>query len=346
MKKLYSLLMLLTMCVAFIGCSDDNDDATEQTLQVISSTPEFEVNGGTSTIEFSSAFPVTATSSAEWCTVTVNGNTATLTVSANPRIESRSAVITLTNGTNETAIPIYQKGIVLFDTTLEDNSEMVFGTEGGDISYQLKSDADIQFSGFNESWVTYTWENDVFTLHIQSLPDDIRYRTCNIQLSVEMHQLNFTVTQKNTNITGEWYCYADGGNTPYGTCLIEATETANRYKVTPTGSVYDAPYYITVRGTEVVINFGQILGPYPDNPAEYIVLCVWDQTNRTLTWSTTIEYVAPINFSEDGTHTILVFGDNGTWTDHNTEGFYYSITNNGQPTGTGWGVANIVWVSQ
>lgn len=347
MKKIYYLFVLLTMCTAFISCSDDNDDATKQTLQVISSAPEFEVNGGTGTIEIASTLPVTAMSSAEWCVVTVNGNIVNLTVSANPRMESRSAMVTLTNGADETMIPIYQNGLVLFDTTLEDNSEMVFGIEGGDISYQLKSDTDIQFSGFDESWITYTWENDLFTLHIKSLPNEMRYRTCNIQLAVEMHQLSFTVIQKNTNITGTWNCYINNGETPYGTCLVEATETANRYKVTPTGSAFDAPYYITVSGTNVIISFGQVLGPNPSNPSTNIVLCAFDNTNSRFTWSSNVQYIAPINFTEDGSKTILQFGDNNTWQDYTVEGFYYAIENNGSYDGSGiYSLINMVWISQ
>ena len=129
--------------------------------------------------------------------------------------------------------------------------------------------------------------------------------------------------------------------------MIEATETANRYKVTPTGSAYDAPYYITVRGTDVVVNFGQVLGPYPDNPAENIVLCAYDNTHGQLTWSTDVEYAAPISFSEDGSQTILRFADNGTWSGAIVEGYYYSITSGGTPTGSGlYALINMVWISQ
>ena len=159
--------------------------------------------------------------------------------------------------------------------------------------------------------------------------------------------MNYTITQMNRNITGTWNCYINGGATAYGTCLIEATETANRYKVTPTGSAYDAPYYITVRDTDVVVNFGQVLGPYPDNPAENIVLCAYDNTNGRLTWDTSVEYAAPISFSEDGSQTILRFGDNGSWSGYIVEGYYYSITSGGSPTGSGlYALINMVWISQ
>ena len=345
MKKLYSLLMLLTMCVAFIGCSDDNDDVTEQTLQVVSSDLNFDVNGGTGTIEFDSALPVTATSGAEWCTVAVNGNTVNVTVSVNPRMESRSTVVTLTNGADETQIPIYQEGDIL-DTTMT-QSNITFDIEGGEVSYRLISNWDIELTGFDESWVTYTLKNGTLTIRAEQLPENMKYRSCNVKLVTGIHTMNYTITQMNRDITGTWNCYINGGATAYGTCLIEATETANRYKVTPTGSAYDAPYYITVRGTDVVVNFGQVLGPYPDNPAENIVLCAYDNTHGQLTWSTDVEYAAPISFSEDGSQTILRFADNGTWSGAIVEGYYYSITSGGTPTGSGiYALINMVWISQ
>ena len=123
-------------------------------------------------------------------------------------------------------------------------------------------------------------------------------------------------------------------------------EEANHYKVTPTGSVYDAPYEITVRGTEVVINFGQVLGPYEKDPTENIVLCAYDRTNGRLTWGTSVEMVAPIEFTEDG-HIRLQWRDNGSWSGYVVEGFYYSITENGTATGSSIGSAvGLIWESK
>lgn len=343
MKKIYSILTLLIFSAVLVGCSEDNENTTEPSLKVINANLDFDVNGGTGIIEFFSVQPVTATSSAEWCTVEVSGNKVNVTVAINPRIESRSAMITIRSGNKETEIPVYQSGDILDTTLVEEN--ITFDLEGGETTYRLKSNWDIELSGF-EDWITYTLEEDMLTLRVDPLPDGKKYRSCSFRLVTGIHDLTYTVTQMDRNIAGEWNCYINGGKTAYGTCVIESTETANRYKVTPTGSAYDGPYYITVKSTNVIINFNQILGPYASNPNENVVLCAYDATG-TLTWDTSVEYAAPIAFSEDGNKIILKFGDNGTWSGYHVDGFYYSITSNGVPSGNGIAaIVDLVWESK
>lgn len=345
MKQIYSLFALLAFCLVFAtACSDDNEETAVQTLRVVSSNLEFENNGGTGTIEFTSTQPVTATSSADWCTATVQGNTVSVTVTENMRFESRSAMITLTNGVEETQVPVYQKGDIL-DTTMVE-SEYIFNAAGGDMSFRMLSNEEVTVTGADESWLTCTLENGTLTLHVEPFVNNMKYRTCDIRLSAGIHEKVYTITQMDTNLAGEWNCYKDNGKNSYGTCLIEAMEEANHYKVTPTGSVYDAPYEITVRGTEVVINFGQVLGPYEKDPTENIVLCAYDRTNGRLTWGTSVEMVAPIEFTEDG-HIRLRWRDNGSWSGYVVEGFYYSITKNGTATGSSIGSAvGLIWESK
>lgn len=116
----------------------------------------------------------------------------------------------------------------------------------------------------------------------------------------------------------------NGGSGGYGTCLVEETETDFLYKITPTGSAYDAPYYAKCRNGQFVIYFGQYLGVSSNASFPCVYLCSYDKAGR-LSWNTSIEYVAPLDVVYSNGQMFLVFEDNGTWSGQKVDGFYYGL---------------------
>jgi len=120
MKKLLSFMILLAGVISFTSCS--SDDATYQAtpkLEVTSADVLFEAPGGNGTIVVNASGAVTATTTANWLTLSVQGNN--VVVSANPNItlEGRSGLIKILSGDTEAEVTATQKGSVYGIPSLE-----------------------------------------------------------------------------------------------------------------------------------------------------------------------------------------------------------------------------------
>lgn len=339
MRKIYSMILFM-VCVFFIGCTDDDNTGKEEQLKIISSEVSFDCGGGTGVIHVESALPVSATSSEDWCRVEVDAGTVHVTVSPNLLIGSRTAMVTVVAGSDETRVPVYQLGDV-FDTDIKSAD---FTAAGGEVTFRVKSNWEVEFEMSNDSWLacTYSASEEQVTIKALPLEEKGKYRAETVKVKSGTHEITVTFTQ--VNMTGKFMCYRNQGKSGYGTCLIEDTDTDFLYKITPEGSVYDAPYYARYRKGQLVIFFGQYLGQYQDESQPYLYLCAYDKAGR-LTWGSSIEYVAPVSTINEKGDMILVFTDNGTWSGQHVDGFYYGLFNNLLEDGgstTGAGIASVV----
>ncbi len=340
MKKIYAIATLV-FCILLVGCSDDdNDNAGDRLLKVISSEVSFDCKGGAGMINVESPIAISAVSSEEWCQVAINGSTVNVTVSPNLLIGSRTAKVTIMAGTENTQVPVYQLGDI-FDTDMKSAN---FAARGGEMSFHVKSNWDVTFEGIDESWLTciYSASDEKLTVTAAPLTEGGKYRSNTIKVKSGTHEIVTSFFQ--ANMAGKYACFVNGGKAGYGTCLMEETETDNLYKVTPAGSAYDAPYYAKCRNGQLVISFGQYLGPIDDDSFPQVYLCAYDKKG-SLTWENKIEYVAPLDKVYTDGQMILEFEDNGTWSGQTVDGFYYGmftdLLENGGTT-TGYGVTSII----
>lgn len=347
MKNIYAIMTLM-FCVLVVGCSDDNNTG-KQLLKVVASEASFNCQGGTGTIRVESSTSISATSTEEWCQVAVSENVVNVTVSPNLSLGSRTAMVIIHSaGEEETKVPVYQSGDI-FDATLKSTD---FTAKGGEVAFHVKSNWDISFEGVDEAWITCTYSAKDEQVTIKAAPLTVggKYRTNTIKVKSGTHEIPVTFTQ--ANMEGKYTCYIDGGKTANGTCLIEETETAFLYKITPTGSHFDAPYYAKYRKGEFVINFGQYLGKGSDKTYPFVYLCSYDGTKSNLSWGSAIEYVAPISSVDASGKMKLVFKDNGTWPGFKVDGFYYALftdllENGGKTVGSGVAaIIDLVWIKQ
>ena len=346
MKKIYSILTL-ALCMLFAGCSeDDKNNPIEKQLNVISSEVSFSCEGGEGIIKVNSNQAISATSTEEWCKTSIDNKTINLTVEPNLKIISRTAMVTITSGNESTQVPVYQLGDI-FDTDLR-NAD--FASEGGKKTYRVKSNWEIKVENLDESWISYTLSEDQLTFTIAPLTENGKYRKNDIKIIAGPNEVPITLTQ--INPTGDYSCYINAGRTANGTCIIEETETPMLYKITPSRSYYDAPYYAKYRNGQFVIYFGQYLGQFASGDAyTYVYLCAFDAAG-TLTWGGNVEYVAPIDGVNPDGKMQLTFKDNGTWPGQKVDGYYYGLFNNLLTQGgstQGGGVAaivDLVWVKK
>ena len=117
MKKIFSICLILVVAVGFVACSD-NDDAgnsylQENTIKVIASnltfSPLAQTGGGKFTAPAGSTVSVDEDGSA-WAKAEVRGDSVVVSVSHNPRLDSRSAILTIKNGTDFVHLSILQAG--------------------------------------------------------------------------------------------------------------------------------------------------------------------------------------------------------------------------------------------
>lgn len=344
MKKIYSIIVLM-LCCFFAGCSDDDNNAGETLLKVVSAEVAFDCEGGAGVIKVASSLPISATSAEEWCQVVASENTVNVTVSPNRLISSRTAMVTINAGSETTQVPVYQLGDI-FEIVLGNPH---FAAKGGEATFHLKPNREIEFEEVDETWLTCSYSAADGQLTIKALPlaEGGKYRSNTFKVKSGIHEATATVTQ--INMTGRFACYIDGGKNIYGTCIVEETETDNLYKVTPTGSAYDAPYYAKYRDGQFVIYFGQYLGTYQHETHPYLYLCSYDK-NGYLHWLNNIEYVASVTSVNADGDMLLVFGDNGSWSGQKVDGFYYGLFDNllengGSTSGAGVAaVTDLVWL--
>lgn len=339
MKKVY-IIVTWILCILVVGCSDDDNNTVAQLLKVVASDVSFDCQGGTGTIRVEAPAAISASSTEEWCQVAVSGNEVNLTVSSNLLIGSRTAMVSIRSGEEETQVPVYQLGDI-FDTNLKNTD---FTAKGGTLTFRVKSNWDVEFEAIDETWLTCTYskEDEEVTVTAAPLPEGGKYRVNRIKVKSGMHEIPITLTQ--VNMAGRYACFINGGRTAYGTCLIEETDTDLLYKITPTGSAFDAPYYAKCRNGQFVIYFGQYLGVYNNATFPHVYLCAYDKTGR-LVWGSAQEYVAPLDAVYSNGQMILTFEDNGTWGGYHVDGFYYGLftdlLENGGTT-QGYGVSAII----
>lgn len=117
MKKIYSILLLATFTLAFSACSDDQDQVGSEysrasTVKVTSSNLVFSAAAGTGTLVFEAPSTATVSVDAQWASAVVNGNKVDVSVKKNPKLEGRSALLTIKCGDDSTQVTVQQRGMM------------------------------------------------------------------------------------------------------------------------------------------------------------------------------------------------------------------------------------------
>ena len=94
MKKIFSFLVLLAGVASFTSCSDKDATYTAPTpLTISNANVLFGAGGGDGSIVTAAQSAVTATTDAQWISLSTNGGTVTVTAQPNASLEARSAKI-------------------------------------------------------------------------------------------------------------------------------------------------------------------------------------------------------------------------------------------------------------
>jgi hypothetical protein len=128
------------------------------------------VIGGTATISVLGE-GLSAASSADWLTVTVNGNVVTLSAEANPSVQTRNALVTISaaNG-DKSYVSIAQQGVI---ACIEADSVYVFNYKAADTTFVNLSNVQLA-SSVPVDWMRLSDEGGVYKLSVDANTDDAR----------------------------------------------------------------------------------------------------------------------------------------------------------------------------
>jgi hypothetical protein len=115
MKKIYSFIMLTVMAFSFAACSSDDNVGSqylkENTVKIVKSDVSFSAKASTGAVEFTAPAGATVKLNSTWATAAVDGNKVTVNVLDNPKLEGRSAKLTIKSGEDSASVTIQQQGM-------------------------------------------------------------------------------------------------------------------------------------------------------------------------------------------------------------------------------------------
>lgn len=305
MKKLYSLFTFILCAFLAAGCSEEEEVKVEK-LKILSSDVQFDCWGGSGAIKVdASGQAFTATSSQEWCSVAVSDGEITLTVPQYKGLPARTSLIVITSGNESTRVAVTQMGNI----AEPDIFDHQFPLEGGEVTFSVKTLDEITVE-CDADWLTYSIDGANITFTAPAIPGgNLREYQPSIKCGVN----EYRPVLSQTNMLGAYrMLYNMDGNTVEASCVIEATDKPNVFKVIPTGALFNDPFLVHFRDNMLVIKCAQRFATaYFVNGTEIVVWLTAYNNQGYFIRNETVEYVAPLNVT-DGKFT-WVFQDNETW---------------------------------
>lgn len=209
MKKILNILTLCC-CIFWAACSDDDNPASSGIQVVSTSDIDFTAAGGEGTIVVNAAGAVSATSDKEWCTVTVEGTTVHVVAAASTEMTSRSALITISSGTESAQVPVIQQGQIV--VVNEYNLYHAFKYEGGSLTYPFKTNSTytIEYPEEAKSWLTCEVDEAknliIFTV---ARNEDHTPRGAEVKITVGTKETVLGISQievQEAQLAGTWNC--------------------------------------------------------------------------------------------------------------------------------------------
>lgn len=170
MKTCYRIAFAsLVALLALASCKRQEAEPIEwrTDLQVVSSDLVFSPVGGSGTAVLNMS-GASVTSNASWCQASVSGETVNVTVGEWGGLESRYALLTVSQGSEKLDLNVMQYGVNMGG--IEIGSEIILSGEAGEYTYPCESNANIGVST-EDSWLTPSLEDGELKLTLAPNPD-------------------------------------------------------------------------------------------------------------------------------------------------------------------------------
>lgn len=196
MKKIYGILCIL-LCFFLTGCDDDSKGDVGPDLEIAERIGNITAAGGSVNVTLSLE-AAEAKSNQSWCTTNVSGKTVTVTVAANPDLEGRTAIITVTKEKESLFFPVTQIGNM---TPTPEVNTVNFDANGG--IQKIYVDNVSPFTAIPEDdWISAEVIGDTLILTAQT-NYTVNTNTTTIKLTSGNLESEMTVTQTGIILTPE-----------------------------------------------------------------------------------------------------------------------------------------------
>ena len=167
MKKILSLFVFALGCLTLASCGDEN--YTEKVNSVTFSTESSTIPSVGGSVVFTvTGEGLTATSAADWLSVSLSGQTITATAAANPTRESRATHITVKASNGDTQLlSVIQSGFVIGIETY--NLDVT--DDAGNYALEYKSDDAVTVRSLAE-WITASIDAEKNTVNVSVASND------------------------------------------------------------------------------------------------------------------------------------------------------------------------------
>ena len=184
---------MLSGIIFMVACSSDDAQYTPTPkLQVTSAQVLFDAEGGNGSIVVNATGTVTATTDANWLTLSVQGNNVTVTATPNTTLNGRSALIKLTSGSTQTEVTATQKGSVY---GLESELDLTFNNDARTLNIPFQHPSTVQLKPLVD-WITATFDDATDEITVQIAKNTSGWRRTG-KLAIESAGIcdTLTVTQ-------------------------------------------------------------------------------------------------------------------------------------------------------
>lgn len=335
MNKICKILILISLTLFIVGCSDDDDNNDIQKLRIVKSDTEYASLGGTGTIEFEAIEAVVATSSQNWCKPTVSGNKISLNVDPNTDINGRHAAITIKSGDETAMVTITQLGT----TFLVDKTTLELPLAGGSdkIVYQSEKPVTVSVKP-SDNWLSYninTSDNSITFTAIGGSSD----KSAEVEVSSGILKKTIIIRQvlSYDDLVGDWTLTGlNGSDAPVTNDVkIAVNVQGESFSLTGIAPAPTAKYILTYnpQTKKIVFQNPTYFGRYDftNLGTYYVFACIFSPSTGNLTWNAAVQYEGTIDTG--ATNITYKFSDNGSWSGHVAEGFYNGLFTGNEPSG-------------
>lgn len=312
MKHIYVLFLLLTtFAIVGTGCSEE-DYASEESksdLELVRSNLKFGPGEASDTIYFNCTRPVKVETEAGWCSVKTEDSKAIVTVKASSLPDSRSGIITVSDGYKTLRVPVYQSGNYM--SVAAETYVTGFKADTTTISIRANMDYKVQIPSEAASWLKAEKSKNSCTFYIDKY-DGKATRKATVTFSSGKNVYKMTITQIDVRgaYTATFSDYDENNELVNYKGTFELTEDG----LDVGGLVI--PITLDSKTGLITIAGGQYIGAYK---AYYLYTSISSEEGY-VTWNDAVAYTGELTLGKDNAPS-YTFGDNGSWTGYTINGF-------------------------
>lgn len=309
MKKFLYLLLGLLFVLSFTACNDD-DDAVDDSITIVSSNLLFGAVADTGSLVFESESSVSVTTDSDWCTATVIGKTVTVSVTENTGLEGRATRLHLTNSSETLSVTVQQEGMRF---NVGSGASVIAGDEAATLYYDVSTNLDIEtmtFTKDDSDWFSDVKLTDDGQLQVTFTENstghyrqgEIYYGTSSFTDTLDVYQYDF-----DTDIAGTvifMYNASSSGS------LKALSATLDEEGLTFTYSSNE--FTIPLTFVEDKMKFKLFMGQYCGMNDTYYVYTVITGGGY-IGWGSTYYVELPVVFDSSVNYTTMAFTDVGAF---------------------------------